>query len=190
MKQQKLIARLKQEILSLIETVEHTFLALPLEELNWKENNKQWSALECVEHLNRYNRYYNAAIQIAIHSAAGSQGQEISSTWLGAKFINMMRPENKKKQKTFGRMNPAGSKLSKAVLQEFISRQQQLLTLLDEASQVDLNKGKVPVEFFKLLSLTIGDALQFVVVHEQRHVLQAMGAIKTQAVADGKLITF
>lgn len=189
MKQQELVQKLRQDIQGLIETVEHSFMELPEPELNWKESNKQWSALECIEHLNRYNRYYNSAISKAIEKVPAGAAIEFISTWIGAKFIDMMRPENKKKQKTFNRMNPVGSKLSITVLQEFIKHQQELLALIDRAAGKDLKTGKVPVEFFKLLTFTVGDALQFVAVHEQRHMLQALRVIKTQT-TNNSLVTF
>ena len=87
-------------------------------------------------------------------------------------------------------MNPAGSKLSKDILHEFITHQQELLALLNETEHKDLNNGKVAVEFLKLLTLTLGDAFQFVIVHEQRHLLQALNAIRVQSKAKSTLITF
>lgn len=190
MKQHELIQKLKQDVQGLIETIEHSFLDLATEELNHKENKDRWSALECIEHLNRYSRYYNPAIKKAVAHTSILATSEFSSTWMGGKFIDMMRPENKKKQKTFARMNPAGSNLSKDILHEFVTHQQELLALLNEVQSKDLNKGKVAIEFFKLLSFNLGDAFQFVIVHEQRHMLQALNAIKIQSPAKSTLVTF
>lgn len=190
MKQQELIQKLKQDVQGLIETIEHSFLDLSIQELNYKESKDCWSALECIEHLNRYNRYYNPAIKKAVANTSAVATVEFSSTWMGGKFIDMMRPENKKKQKTFARMNPAGSNLSKDILHEFITHQQELLALLNEVQSKDLTKGKVSIEFFKLLSFNLGDAFQFVVVHQQRHMLQALKAIRVQSSSKSTLVTF
>jgi hypothetical protein len=92
---------------------------------------------------------------------------------MGKKFIAMMHPDNTTKQKTFARMNPIEGSLTKAVIYNFLNNQQELVAILEDALKVDLNKASIPVEFLKILRMNLGDALQFVVVHEQRHINQA-----------------
>jgi hypothetical protein len=92
---------------------------------------------------------------------------------MGKKFIAMMHPDNKAKHKTFARMNPMHGALKKDVIVSFLENQSELLTMLNDASKVDVNKASIPVEFFKIFRMNVGDALQFVVVHEQRHINQA-----------------
>jgi hypothetical protein len=92
----------------------------------------------------------------------------------------MMDPANSKKQKTFKRMNPAASALSRETLDEFLLAQQTLLTLIEKAKLVNVNSGKVRVEFLQLLTMNIGESLRFIVVHEQRHMLQAMKVLQNQ----------
>jgi hypothetical protein len=112
---------------------------------------------------------------VAAEAATREHGSfEVKSTWLGKKFIAMMHPDNQKKLKTFARMNPSNSNLTKAVLNEFLKHQNDLLDALKNISNANLNKGRIPVEFFKLIKLSLAEALQFVIVHEQRHVNQAM----------------
>jgi hypothetical protein len=60
------------------------------------------------------------------------------------------------------------------VLAEFRQHQEQLLQLLARAAHADLNRKAVPVEFFKLLKMRTGEAFEFVLVHEQRHMQQAL----------------
>ena len=85
----------------------------------------------------------------------------------------MMHPDNTTKHKTFARMNPAEGALKKEVIGRFLRNQQELLDILDLASKADLNKASISVEFLKILKMNLGDALQFVIVHEQRHLKQA-----------------
>jgi hypothetical protein len=86
----------------------------------------------------------------------------------------MTDPENKKKKKTFRRMDPATSRLEgKEVLNGFRAHQNELLNLIRQAAPVDLNQNAVAIEFFRLLKLNLGDTLQFVVVHMKRHIIQA-----------------
>ncbi|OUJ73459.1 DinB family protein [Hymenobacter crusticola] len=150
--------------------------------LNFKPTSEQWSVLECLEHLNRYSRYYNPALGKAVQQvASATQSTLVRYSWLGRKSITMMQPGNGKQYKTVKHMNPAGSALSREVLAEFLAHQTQLLVLLTDAQKTDLNKKAVPVEFFRLLKLGVGEALEFVVRHQERHVQQALRT-KQQAV--------
>ncbi|MBL0741660.1 DinB family protein [Chryseolinea lacunae] len=179
MKSTERIQKLRNNIETMVETVTHEFIALPQADLNRKESETSWSILECLEHLNRYSRYYNARMADALDKLkprVGDAHAEARSTWLGRKFIAMMHPSNMKKQKTLKHMNPANSALTSAVIDEFLHHQKTLLVLLARASAFNLSQGSVPVEFLKLLRMNLGDALEFVTVHQQRHVRQALRA--------------
>jgi hypothetical protein len=147
--------------------------ALPMNELNWKENPGQWSVLECIEHLNRYNNYYLQEIESSFTQTNQRVDLELASTWIGRKSIAMMSPLNRKKQKTFKRMNPANSSLSSDVFKVFISDQLRMKAVLEDLMRIDINRKVVRVEFFKLLKMTIAEALEFLIVHQQRHMIQA-----------------
>lgn len=178
MNSKELIDTLTEDVTEIIRITNDSFLPLDDAQLNWKENLEQWGILECLEHLNRYNQYYLGEITRVIALASQFAGTvEVRSSWIGKKSIRMMHPDNVKKQKTFARMNPVNSSLTRDVLQKFLDEQKELLNLLSRARNINLNKGKVPVEFFRLFSLSIGDALQFVIVHEQRHIKQALGVL-------------
>ncbi|MCC9135879.1 DinB family protein [Pontibacter silvestris] len=163
------------------QTVNSQFAQLDLDILNYKPSPDSWSVLECLEHLNRYSNYYNQAIAKAIAtSPEGMYKSEISYSWIGKKFLVMMRPQNMKKHKTLKHMNPNNSKLGREVMVAFQKHQDELLALLEGAKSVNLNKMAIPVEFFKLLKIRIGETLGFNVVHEERHVQQAL-RVKQQA---------
>jgi len=175
----QLLSTLQANIHALIETVETEFMSLPDTALNTKESPGRWSILECIEHLNRYSRYYNPALAKAIARAKTqdqSRNEPARSTWLGRKFIAMVHPSNAKKQKTFKSMNPAQSVLDRSVITEWTLHQEQRLELLREARSINLNQSHVPIEFFKWLRLNVGDTFQLLVAHEQRHMLQALRA--------------
>ena len=151
------------------------FAPLDLHRLNYKPAADSWSILECLEHLNRYSRYYLPALAKAI--AANSNGtyqQTIRYSWLCKKSLDMVRPGNGKKSKTIKHMNPNNSQLGRQTIEEFLKHQTELLQLLASARGAILNKKAIPVEFFRLLKLRIGEMLEFVVLHQERHVQQAM----------------
>ncbi len=159
-----------------LRTQAHTqFAGLDEALLNQRPAPTSWSILECLEHLNRYSRYYNAALAQALArpDLPAAQPTEVRYTWLGRKSVYMMRPTTAKPTKTLQRFNPLGSRLGREVLTEFDQHQARLLELLAQAHRADLNRKAVPVEFFQLLKLRLGEALEFVVVHQQRHMQQA-----------------
>ena len=169
------LAQLQAAVRNLQAVVETELAPLDDFSLNFKPSPDRWSVLECLEHLNRYSRYYNPAIGKAVQQVAkATKNTPIRYSWLGRKSIAMMEPGNSKQYKTVKHMNPAGSTLGRDVLTEFLAHQTQLLTLLTAAQAADLNKKAVPVEFFRLLKLGTGEALEFVVRHQERHVQQAL----------------
>jgi hypothetical protein len=169
------LEQLRQSASNLYQFVNTEFAQLDLGALNYKPTSDNWSILECLEHLNRYSRYYNPALAKAI--AANSDGNHVPSitySWLGKKSLDMVRPQNTKKHKTVTHMNPNNSTLSRDTITEFLKHQTELVNLLASAKSTNLNKKAVPVEFFRLLKLRIGEALEFVVLHQERHLQQAL----------------
>lgn len=174
MKTLTFISNLKSDVSALMQKSEAVLNGMTLRELNSKGQQAQWSVLECIAHVNLYNRFYIPEIEKAISNCKTSGPQEsVRHTWIGNFSIKMMDPSNQKRQKTFKRMNPSSSALKIDVVEEFMNQQDKLLQLLDKAQQTDINASNVRVEFFKLLKMKIGESLQFVIVHEQRHILQA-----------------
>ena len=174
----ELLSSLEKDVQSIIRKVQTEFVPLGEEMLNWKERPDRWSILECLEHLNKYSQFYNTELTKAIDSAQRESGTvESKSTWLGRKFIRMMHPDNSAKQKTFARMNPSQGTLDGTTIERFLKHQEDLLKLIHKSGIVNINRNYVPVEFMKLLKMNLGDALQFVIVHERRHIEQA-GKVK------------
>lgn len=173
MKTTELLTQLKQQTEAIIHTVETKFSTLPDEKLNTKPAADSWSILECFEHLNLYSQYYLTALEVAANKAGASKSQELKYTWIGKKSIAMMHPSNVKKQKTFKKMIPVKSRLTRDVLATFLNDQQRILRLIEKSFQLDVTKSLVPVEFFKLLKMNIAETLEFVIVHELRHLQQA-----------------
>ena len=147
--------------------------------LNYRPAPGGWSALECLEHLNRYGRHYLPALRRAVAQPAHYQpGAAVRFSWLGRKSYELVRPENVKPHRTLARMNPVGSQLSAlAVVTEFESQLTELTRLIQAAQVADLNRKAVPVEFLPLLKLRTGEALLFIVAHAQRHLTQAQRAV-------------
>ena len=171
---QNLIAGLQEDVQKIIETVETELLSLERSELNQKPGPGKWSVLECFEHLNRYNRFYNPELERALERKG--KATAFQPGWLGNYFVRTVSPENTKPIKTLGRLNPAGSQLSIKILEEFLAHQYHLLELLTRAKSANLNQRAVRVEVFRLLRMKTGDAFRFLIAHQRRHLQQALSA--------------
>lgn len=176
-----LLSQLQNQVQQLKATVSSEFLPLDAAALNFKPHATGWSILECLEHLNRYSRFYLPHFEQAVANAsAPALPQPVRYSWMGKKSLDLVNPSNVKKHKTLKHMNPHNSQLSASVLNEFLQHQDALLQLLQRAAKADLNKKTIPVEFFRLLKMRTAEAFEFIVLHEQRHVLQAK-RVKAQA---------
>ncbi len=155
-----------------------SFKALDEQTLNMRKNSDSWSALECLEHLNRYGEFYLPEMEQQIRRAKPVPATIFKSGLLGNYFAEGMLPKEKlNKMKTFKSMNPIHSKLDRSVLDKFESQQKKMLDLLQLAKEVDLNKVKTAVYISKLIRLKLGDTFRVVIYHNERHLLQAKRAM-------------
>ncbi len=169
----QLLDELNVSILDIIDVVETDFATYSLRELNWKPQTNQWSAAQCLEHLNIYSRYYNPAMKAAISKANSTSVSEFKSAWFGDFSVKSVHPDNTKAQKTLKRLNPALSELPDTVLDNFLNHQRELRDIITQSRTVNLNTIKIPAEVAKFMKLRLGDCLRFVIAHEQRHIRQA-----------------
>jgi hypothetical protein len=134
-----------------------------------------WSIAQCLEHLNSYGRYYLPEIEKGFRKNKHSMnGQLFTSTLLGRYFIKIMDPQTgKRKYQAFKDHRPGVQLDAYKVVAEFIEQQEAMLRYLTEAKNYDLNKVRVPLSIFKLITFKLGDAFQFIIVHNERHILQA-----------------
>src|SRR5947208_1018700 len=105
--------------------------------------NGKWTAIQALEHLNMYSRYYLPAIEHAINEATSGRSAWFNSGTLGNYFTNSMKPTNvfevKNKMKTQKSYTPPAALNAEQVLAEFSEHQQKLLQLLETSRNYDLN---------------------------------------------------
>lgn len=155
------------------------FKELPIEKLNQKLNAKSWSALECIEHLNRYGDFYIPEIKNQIEKSTHKKSETFKSGILGNYFAQSMFPKEKlNKMKTFKSMNPLNSSLNKSVLDKFIYQQKQILELLEKSKNTNLTRTKTSISIAKWMKLRLGDTFRVVIYHNLRHIEQAKNTIK------------
>lgn len=162
----------QKEASTILQFVEIELIKLSDTQLNFKPGIDNWSVLQCLEHLNRYSEYYLKVMEEKLKKAKEKGDEEIKYSWFGKMSIKSMHPENRKKSKTLVRLNPTESEVNRQVLQDFITHQKNLLNIMDKAESYSLNSIKIPADVFKLLKLRLGECFEFLIVHQQRHILQ------------------
>ncbi|HFK5546158.1 TPA: DinB family protein [Elizabethkingia anophelis] len=145
--------------------------------LNQKISADSWSALECIEHLNRYGNFYLPEIENRVKNASYPPEDVFKSGILGNYFTNLIKPKEKlNKMKSPKNMNPLGSKLDSFTLDTFLKQLHQTLAMLEQSKAVSLNKTKVSISISKYLKLKLGDTFRFFIYHNERHLQQAIKA--------------
>lgn len=170
-----LLSNLENQVESHLQTAIETYQNLSDELLLKPSSSGGWSIAQCLEHLNTYGAYYLPLFEKSLAASQEDLSVEIiKSTWLGKLAIDSMNPEKgKKKFKAMKGHIPEVALDAKAVVAEFINQQEQLLQILRAAKTKNIQKIKIPISIAKFLKLHLADALQFLIIHNQRHIQQA-----------------
>lgn len=153
--------------------------------LTKKENEKRWSALEVIEHLNKvYDVYldnFNQAIDLA-EDLTNNETQDMQRTILGRLSIYANRPKGKKrrfKMKTFDFFRPAiAPEQVNAVIENYLEKKDIFNDLIRRARTKNLNGMKIPTALGDKVKFYIPECFEFLLAHEQRHLIQIQLAIE------------
>lgn len=170
-----LVERLEIELDRQINVVVEHFQNLNDEALNSQGDNGRWSIAQNLEHLNLYFDYYNPAIKKALDLGhEDSEATQFHSGWLGNYFSKSMDYRTNKKVKAFKDYIPAQKLDAAKVVQSFIENEEELLHLLRKAEAYNLTKIRVAISLTKWITMRLGDVFQFVILHNERHLRQAL----------------
>ncbi|MGM0479582.1 MAG: DinB family protein [Bacteroidota bacterium] len=149
------------------------------EQLNWRPKVGSWNILEVLSHLNAYSVYYHEHFREKIARTKFKNVKEhFVSSPLGKsawKSMKLGRANNiKRKFKAPKSYNPSHDSaiINEDAADVFIENQQQLKEILESAKNVNLKKVKIPISISKIARLRLGDALMFIIYHNERHVQQ------------------
>ena len=147
--------------------------------LNARPGAGRWSALECLEHLNRYADHYLPRLGAKAVLAKAAPDEAYKPGLLGKPFALALHPARReKKMRSPGNMNPIGSALNaEAVVGAFRQNMQGYLEVLKDLEGKGLRGNRVPVSAFPVVRLHLGDMLHTLVWHNARHVVQGREAV-------------
>jgi hypothetical protein len=169
------LRELKDQTANHILQAKERFAVLNKDQLTKKANNDGWSIVECLEHLNTYSDYYLPEISKKLGMGNTKSVQSFKSGWLGNFFVNMMNPEKgNKKYNAAPKHIPVINKDADTIVNDFIKNQERLLDLLTNSQNINLNKVRIPISINRLIKLKLGDIFSFLVMHNERHVQQAL----------------
>lgn len=157
------------------------FGSLSVEQLNWKPNEVSWSIGQCFEHLIITNNLYFPNIQKVIdgtHHNNFFSKIPFSTDLIAVLMKNSLKPEQKRKMKTFEIFEPAVSNISETIIEDFAENQQKLIEMIESCKDFNLHKIKIAEPLSVALNLRLNDAFEILILHEKRHFLQAERALK------------
>jgi len=173
--------RLRTDLQTLRAITAKEFRPLTDEQLNRRPSPGKWSVGQCLEHLNIVGGHYLPSITQRLRRAkdSGSHPAEFTKFGpLGRRFVESMRQDPATKAlKTPQKFAPSGSRLPRTVVEVFSRQIDELLSLLEQAKEVNINSLRIPNAIIPLVRLRLTDQLEFLVAHMQRHVAQAERAL-------------
>jgi hypothetical protein len=165
----------EQQVEEQLKELISVFQNLPEDQLLKPGPNQGWSIAECVEHLNSYADFYLPRLMKAVEKAPDLQeGVEFRHSFLGQYFIKSMdTDQSAKKYKAMKKHRPQGVSDAHTTISDLIRHLEIMLILLRKAEGKNLKKASVNPSLSPILRINAGDAIQFVLTHNRRHLLQA-----------------
>lgn len=167
-----------------IQYMENEVLPLSPEQLQWKPRQDSWNLSEIFAHLHEYAKYYHSAFSKKIDTTIFREPKDVFlSSPLGKSMWKSMKLGNanniKRKMKSAKLYNPlfVPSIVTENVISDFLTGQTELLSILERAKTINVRKAKIRLANNNVIKFRMGDALLYVIYHNQRHVQQAANLI-------------
>ncbi len=179
----ELIDQLELDLNDLLKRVRGGFFEQASANLLHRSAPDQWNALECFAHLNAQFDYYLPRIERALHQAKARKwmpADQCHSNWLGRHLIHRVDPtiqpiQPRKSRKALDPLKLLAVRENEVKV--FLINLEMMLRLVRQARDVDTNRPRIKTMQWNISSFVLGDLLQYLVLHAQRHVLQADKAI-------------
>jgi hypothetical protein len=148
-----------------------TFSELDEAELAWRPAPREWSVLECFEHLVLTFDYYRPRLAAALAAPVRTPpdgGPYSPSGW--GRFYMYFALNPRYSFPTAGAITPT-STADRSVFAAYLARQAELVEMIKGLDGIDLTRTRIPIE--KGVQFNLGDVLKILVYHDEVHFLQA-----------------
>ena len=166
------IADLYQRTNVILDTAIRQYQNMDETALTFSIDNRSWNIAQCLAHLNTYGHYYLPKMEAILGKPHEFSMAAYVSGWLGNYFVGMMDVNKRAKKYKAAKQHQPQVKDVYAEVAEFIAQQETFLKYVKAFETVDLNKIKIPISIAKLVKLSLGDILGFMVMHNERHIHQ------------------
>jgi len=170
------VNNLTQELSEISERVKTEFRSLSYEQLNWKPSPERWSVAQCFDHLITGNKAYFPIIESVVKGKKETKFAErlpvLPKVW-GRLLIKSLDPKTTRKMKAPAGFQPSASDVPATIIDDFLATQDQVAELMNQTSQLNLDRIIITSPANGAITYSLMDAYRIVVVHEQRHFLQA-----------------
>lgn len=176
---QELLIRLQQLVVNHKELCEEQIAPLTEVQITKIPSYDGWSIAHCLDHLNSYNEYYIPLIVTSLELAKENGLKTAPSSWIGRYFVSMMNPDGKKRNYNAVKKHfPAATINGKAAVAKFITFQQTLQDIISRYGSRDMTGKKIKTSISGFIKLTVADTLEFLIIHNERHLRQAERVLK------------
>ena len=138
----------------------------------WRPPDGGWSIADVLEHLCVVYDSYSGALHDLIddsNARAAENGAQWGPTLVGGMMVKSFKSDRKLPAPKLFRPAPDARA---GVLEEFLSRERELLGRLERARHLELRKTKLASPVSRLIRINLGDALGILVQHARRHLGQ------------------
>lgn len=171
--------QLTNQVLALRVRSHQRLRPLTSEQLNRRPGYDNWSAAQCLEHLNLVGGYFLPSLKarLRLAQAKGSTARpQVRSGWLG-RYVTHSASQRYGLGDSLLRLPrqyaPTGVRLTGTVVEAYNRQLDELLRLLLLARQVDAGAVRIPNPLYPWLRLRLTDVLEALIAHAQRYVKQA-----------------
>ncbi len=168
--------QLRDEAKQIAGDTNNTFGALSATQLNWKPSEERWSVAQCLEHLIVANKGFFPTFELIIKREYQTRAMEripVFPTLWGKLIVNSQRPTSTRKYKAPKKFQPAQSNLAETIVKDFLHQQERVLDFMKASEGLDLSAVIITSPVVNFITYSMMDAYRLIVVHEQRHILQA-----------------
>jgi len=176
------LSRILTDAEAIVAETERLVHGLNERQLLWRPTQDAWSIAHCFDHLvvtgNLYYPRTRAAIDDARHRGTRAPSGSFRATLFGRLFVHASGPITRIRIRTRDIFAPAEHP-SPTSFATFVRQQESLFELIRNAEGLDLRAIKIHSPLSRLLTLRLGECLEMLVGHQQRHLTQARRVTET-----------
>ena len=167
---------LKKDLVQLINNLVHLCNTHNQQQLIWCGRTDQWSILQHLEHIHLHNvsfieKSFNSLNDLPTRPDQNSISQPFRHSSSGSLYINSISPDSQLKMRALPNFVPTGKLDRLKTLKRLKTSTDEMFKLIEESRLINLNNIRLTIPGCNLV-FYLGDVLQIIIQHTNRHVKQ------------------